>query len=165
MAAFVDPYEGMLSFQQALREGILQLSPCATDANLFVHGDQPDGMFRLSYAHISGREVTALASFVRGVSSASEQRFQLAYAVPPALRGQGRAKAVVRAAIIEMRQSFTRAAPKALLIAAVVRPQDLAAQHVAAAVLAQADEPFIDEATGKPVLFYSRSFQVVAGSA
>jgi hypothetical protein len=165
MAAFVDPYEGMLSFQQTLRQGILELSPCATDANLFVHGDQPDGMLRLSYAHVSGRDVTAFASFVRGVSSASEQRFQVAYAVPAALRGQGRAKAVVRAAIIEMREGFARSGLKALLIAAVVRPEDVAAQRVAAAVLSRADEMFPDEATGKPVLFYTRSFQITAGSA
>jgi hypothetical protein len=165
MAAFVDPYEGMLSFQQTLSQGILELSPCATDSNLFVHRDQPDGMFRLSYAHVSGQEVTAFASFVRGVSSASEQRFQVAYAVPAALRNQGRAKAVVRAGIIEMREGFARAGLKALLIAAVVRPQDLAAQRVAAAVLSLADQPFFDEATRKPVLFYSRSFQIIAGTA
>ena len=165
MAAFVDPYEGMLSFQQTLRQGILELSPCATDSNLFVHGDQPDGMFRLSYAHVQGHEVTAFASFVRGASSASEQRFQVAYAVPVARRNQGRAKAVLRAAIVEMRQGFAHTKLKALLIGAVVRPDDVAAQRVAATALSQADQTFIDEATGKPVLFYSRSFQVTAGSA
>ena len=165
MAAFVDPYEGMLSFQQTLRQGILELSPCATDANLFVHGDQPDGMFRLSYAHVQGQDVMAFASFVRGESSASEQRFQVAYAVPVALRNQGRAKAVLRAAIIEMREGFARTRLKALLIAAVVRPEDVVAQRVAAAVLSRADQTLPDDATGKPVLFYSRSFQVIAGSA
>ncbi len=165
MAAFVDPYEGMLSFQQTLRQGILELSPCATDANLFVHGDQPDGLFRLSYAHLLGQEVTAFASFVRGESSASEQRFQVAYAVPVALRNQGRAKAVLRAAIAEMRQGFARTQLKAVLIGAVVRPDDIAARHVAATALTQADQTFLDEATGKPVLFYSRSFPVTAGSA
>ena len=163
MAAFVDPSEGMASFQQTLRQRILELRPCATDANLFVHADQPDGLFRLSYAYVSGKEVTAFASFVRGVSSASEQRFQLAYAVPGALRGQGRAKAVVRAAIAEMRDGFARSGLKALLIAAVVRPEDVAAQHVAAAVLDLADREFTDEATGRPVLFYTRSFQVAGG--
>lgn len=67
MPSMTDPTGGLVSFQQALLDGEINLRPGELDPELFVHADQPTpGFSRLTYVRLDGRTVKA---FVTAVSA------------------------------------------------------------------------------------------------
>jgi hypothetical protein len=82
--------------------------------------------------------------------------FQLGCAVPAAYRGQGRAKNIVDAAIIEMKNGLARNKISAFYVEAIVGAHNTASQHVAAATISTTPKEVTDQFSGLPALQYLR---------
>jgi hypothetical protein len=157
LPAMTDPSDSLTSFQQALTDGEMQLQRGEIDSELFMHSDRPQGVTRVTYVRLQHRTVTALAIFVLTEPIAGIPCFQLGVAVPEAYRSQGRAKSVVDAAIVEMRNGLARH-PKfsGFYVEAIVGAHNVASQHVASATISTAPVSVTDEFSGLPAFQYLR---------
>jgi hypothetical protein len=139
-----------------LEEGIA-LQRGAMNRDLYVHMDLlPDGGTRLTYVTLQGSTVTAFVNLVPVDPIEKRPCFMIGYAVPQAFRGQGLAKAAVRAALAEMEVGFSRAGLAPFFIEAIVGADNLASQAVAAATLSDTPEAVTDEFSGQPAYQYVR---------
>lgn len=158
MPALTDPTDTLVSFQKALLDGEIQLQPGALDKNIFVHTDRPAGTPRLTYVKLDRRQVTALAVFVLVEPIDGVRCFQIGYAVPEAMRCQGRAKDIVNAAMSELWNGLSRNGFSSLCIEAIVGADNDASKSVAAATISSAPKAITDEASGSPAFHYVRTF-------
>lgn len=157
MPAIIDPTVGMLSFQQALLDGEIDLEPCSIDPKLAVHMDRPQGQMRLTYVRLSpSKIVEAMAIFTPVEPIERLPTFQVGYAVPPEYRGQGFAKAIVEAGIAEMKKGLGRNGMKTFWVEAVIGVDNLASRGVAEAVLFKSGKTAIDGHSKVAVLQYAR---------
>jgi hypothetical protein len=156
LPAMTDPSDSLRSFQQALIDGEVQLRPGEIDPELFVHSDQPQGKTRITYVRLQRQTVTALAIFVLTEPIEGTPCFQLGVAVPEAFHGQGRAKSVVDAAIIEMKNGLARNKIPAFYVEGIVGTHNEPSQHVAAATISTTPVAVTDKLSGLPALQYLR---------
>jgi RimJ/RimL family protein N-acetyltransferase len=157
MPAMTDPSDALASFQQVLPSGVLELQPCALDPKLFVHMDEPaPGVTRLTYVRMAGQTVTAMALFTPCEAIEGRTCFAVGYAVPPAYRGQGRAKDVVTAALRELEKGFGRAGILPIYVEAIVGADNVASQRVASATISAESKSVTDSFSGVPALQYVR---------
>jgi hypothetical protein len=163
MPEMTDPYDALTSFQKALRAGILDIHRCELDPKLFVHPDRAGGVMRLTYVYLDRKTVTAFTNFVQTEPFEGLPCFQIGYAVPPAYRKQGRATALVKAAIAEMLHGFSRNKVPEFYVEAIVGRDNLASQKVAAKVLEQVGREIVDSHSGKPALSYMK--KMAAGAS
>jgi len=109
MASMTDPTDGMVSFQQALLDGEIDLRPGELDPDLFVHVDNPaPGVVRITYVRLDRQTVKAFASIVATEPMKGLPCFQVGVAVPAPYRGRGYAKSIVAAAISELKNGLSR---------------------------------------------------------
>lgn len=74
-----------------------------------AHADSPNGHARMTYVKLDDKVVAAYATFVIVEHYEGLPCFQAGWAVPVAFRKQGRATAIVDAAIAEMKRGLARA--------------------------------------------------------
>ncbi|HEY3815372.1 MAG TPA: hypothetical protein VGL66_19295 [Caulobacteraceae bacterium] len=160
MPAMTDPHDALVSFQQALAEGALQLRPGELDLTLLLHVDHPNNVLRLTYVHTEGTTVTALAMFAQVEPYEGLPCFQVGYAVPDACRGKGRAKAVLKAAIAEMEHGFARTPLKRFYVEAVVGVDNAPSRKIAEAVFEQTGTEITDEVSDQPAIHFVKEFGV-----
>ena len=159
MAELTDPTPAMVSFQQAIRDGEIALQRAALDRDVFVYMDKvPSGETRFAYARMNGRIVLAFANFITAGFEEELPVFQIGVAVPESERGKGRAKHIVAAGIAELKHGLNRAHPgAAFYVEAVIGLDNVASQHVAAAVISSDNpKPITDRVSGLPALHYIR---------
>ena len=84
-----DPTDALISFQQALLDGELQLQRGARDPELAVYHDKPQGIPRWTYAHLDRKTVTALAIAVVGDPIAGIPCFEWAWPSPKPTASKG----------------------------------------------------------------------------
>jgi hypothetical protein len=156
LPTMTDPSDALRSFQQAFIDGEMQLRRGEIDPELFVHVDRPQGETRFTYVRLQHRTVTALAIFVLTEPIEGIPCFQLGCAVPEAYRGQGRAKSIVDASIIEMKNGLARNKIPAFYVEAIVGTHNEASQHVAAAAISSTPVEVTDQFSGLPALQYLR---------
>jgi hypothetical protein len=154
-----DPLDGLKSFQRAFDNRELQLQRGSIDRELFVHADQPQGETRLTYARIQRKTVTALAIAVLTEPIEGIPCFQLGVAVPEAFRGQRRAKNIVEAAIIEMKNGLARSTIRAFYVEAIVGAHNEPSRRVAAATISDTPKEVTDELSGLPAFQYLRKVE------
>lgn len=155
-----DPALGLASFQQAITNGEISPVPCKLDPELYVLLDQPAEDPRFTYARIEeDGTVTAIAILVVDKPMKGLPCFQLGYAVHEQFRNQGRAKAVVTAALAELQHGFANANVNSFFVEAVVGADNPASQAVAAATISNHPEAGIDQFAEVPVLQYVRKFE------
>jgi GNAT superfamily N-acetyltransferase len=156
MPAMTDPTDSLLGFQKALDDRELHLQRGERDKELFVHADQPQGVMRLTYVRIDQGIATALAVFVIAEPLEGLPCFQLGIAVPETHRRRGLAKAIVEAAIAEMKHGFARNNIASFYIEAIVGADNIASQRVVAATLSDKPKEIIDKFSRLPALQYLR---------
>ena len=158
MAALTDPTPAMVSFEQAICDGDIQVRKAALDSAVVFYADQvPSGAIRFAYARMNGSSVVAFANFVSIGYIDRIPVFQIGIAVPEAERGNGRGKHIMAAGIAELKHGLSRAHPGAeIYVEAVVGLDNLPSQHVAAAILSASPKPITDEVSGLPALHYIR---------
>ena len=153
MANANDSTAALQAFQRDLDQ--LTLTPIATDPGLYYHLDEPGGVTRLAFARLQGRTVTALAAFFASPPIDGVMVFNGFYAVPAALRNQGRGRDILASAIRQMTQGIAQSGVRVIRVELLVDADNIAAQRVAAAVISSSPATVTDQATGKPALLYS----------
>jgi len=153
MPLMTDPHEGLVSFQQALDNGEIQLHACHTDRNLYVHVDQPaPEITRYTYTQLLADKVsTGISILVMVEPYKGLPCFQVGYAVPEKFRGQGIATDVLMASIKELRAGLSRNGVKVpLFIEALIDTTNASSIRVAEKVLGPSLKETTDEMSGTP---------------
>lgn len=161
MPGLTDPLEALLSFQRALAGRKISPARGDLDPTILVLKDDPNGLLRLTYARVRAGRVTALVNFV--VADPVEPGvpcFNMGYAVHKDLRGQGRAKELVTAAIAELQNGLARNGVRSFHVEAIVGTDNVESQHVAAATVSGHAQPGIDHPSQVPILQYIRRVDV-----
>lgn len=154
-----DPMDGLRSFQQAYRRGLIQVHRTATDKVVY-HEDQPEGEPRLTFARIEGDLVVGIAQIVLAEPYEGDRCFGLGYAVRPSHRGRGIATALAQVAIAEFARALVRGGARAFHVEAIVGAENVASQRVAEKVLGPAAKETTDEVSGEPAIQYIRRVEV-----
>jgi GNAT superfamily N-acetyltransferase len=161
MSTMTDPTPAMVSMEQALRAGGMRLEPSHLDTNLGTFLDLANGKRRFSCAYRHGDTITAFATLIIVDQIDGLPVFHAGFAVPPPYRGQGRAKAVLKAAIAELAAGLGRASKSAFYIEAVVGVGNAASNAVCRSVLTEKPEEITDSVSGQPALHYIRRVETV----
>lgn len=158
-----DPHQGMISFQQALHAGILELAQVSTHPNLYSHFDTPaPGVNRLTYVRLDEDRITVRA-FVVCILNGQVEGFpcvSFGYAVPEGMRNQGLAKQTLRDVIQDTLFQVGRVGTRAVYVEAVIDVENIPSQRVAEAVLAVERESITDSESGRPAYRYTKRFDI-----
>jgi hypothetical protein len=163
MPQMTDPSGALVSFQQALLDGEIQLQHGAIDPELFVYVDRPSGLPRFTYVRLKHQMVAAMVMLVSVEPLDGYPCFQIGYAVPERYRRQGRAKSAVAAAIAELRQGLKRNHVLTFYVEAIVGTDNEASKRVAAVTISAVPTEITDSVSGLPALRYVR--KIDAGAA
>ncbi len=149
--------EGTLkSFQAALKAGELQLQRGTLDPDVYLHLDLPNGEPRLTYVRLDGKTVTALVTFIQCDPVESERCYNVGWAVPKNLRGQGRAAEIFKAAVKELRHGLARHGAAIFYVEGIIDVNNKASQKVAERVISPPVTTSTDSAVGVPIIQYLR---------
>ncbi len=157
MPQMTDPMNALVSFQEVITAGGLQLQRGVLDRDVFLHVDRPEESVRFTYTRIEKGTVTALAMFVHVGRHKGIPCFAVGYAVPEKLRSQGRAKGILAAGLAELKRGLIENG--SFYINAVVGNDNIASQQVSAAIISQTPEPIIDDVSGLPALSYYKKIE------
>jgi hypothetical protein len=93
MPSMTDPMVALVSFQQALLDGEINLHPGELDPDIFVHADKltPE-VSRITYVRLDGRTVKAFVNVISAGRVDGLPCFQLGVAVPVQYRNKGYTK-------------------------------------------------------------------------
>jgi hypothetical protein len=156
MPSMVDPHIGLVSYQEALLQGLIHPRPCKVHKELTVlFDDVPDGK-RITYALMSGSTVKATVIYALNGSLNGKPYFQVGYAVAEAFRNQGVAKKALRMSIEEITEGFSASIPS-FYIEAVVSRSNAASLRLAETVIGGAPEEITDKHSGESALRYTMS--------
>ncbi len=153
-----DPYQGMVSFQQGLQAGILELVPVPSRQNLYAHFDMPaPDTPRLTYVQLaSDRTVRAFLACIRNGQIDGFPCMAVGYAVPENLRNQGLAKQILSDVMQEQITLAKRGGHSVLYLEAVIDQENLSSQKVAEAVFRVERESITDSESGRPAYRYTK---------
>jgi hypothetical protein len=155
-----DPFEGLVSFQQALLNGEIRLQRGKIHPDVFLHVDYPRGdVPRFTYVRLDGQEVTAFANMAPAGLVHDLPCFQVGVAVPEVYRGRGYAKGIVAAAIAELRNGLLRNNIRSFYVEAVVSVDNEPSKRVARSTISSTSTDITDEVSGLPALRYLRKIE------
>lgn len=144
MSSMVDPHIGLVSYQQALLQGLIRPRQCTVHKMLTVlMDDVPDGK-RITYAMAEGTTVKATVVFAPNGFFEGRPCFQVGYAVAESFRRQGLAARVVKMSVEELTEGFRKVIP-AFYIEAVVSPSNPASLRIAESVIGGTREQIVDK--------------------
>jgi hypothetical protein len=155
MPSMTDPMVALVSFQQALLDGEINLQRAELDPDLFVFADKPaPGISRITYVRLDGPTVKAFvnassAGIIEGLPC-----FQLGVAVPEQYRNKGYAKSTLTAAIAELKQGLTRNGIPSFYVEGIVSVDNEPSKRASSVAISSNPIPVIDEPTGLPALQY-----------
>jgi GNAT superfamily N-acetyltransferase len=158
MAEMVDPYYGLVSFQQAFGAGEVETELGRLHPDLLVHMDQPNGVTRLTYALLEHSVVKAFVVFVLAAPIDGVTCYGVGYAVDERFRKQGVATSTLEKAIDELREGMRPHLPE-FYLEAIVGQINVPSQRVAAKILSPTPRSGKDKLSGKPALIYTRRIQ------
>lgn len=160
MPSMTDPMVALVSFQQALLDGEVQLCRGELDPDIFMQADSPaPKVMRLTYVRLDGRTVKA---FVNAVSAGYVEGlpcFQLGVAVPEKYRNKGYAKNTLAAAIAEMKNGFSRTRIPSFYVEGIVSVDNEPSKRASAAAISPNPTPVTDEGSGLPALQYLKKIE------
>lgn len=157
----VDPHNGMVSFQRALRLGVVKIGAVEGFRDLYSCIDEPTpGELRLTYIRLSSdrRTVMAFATCIMNGNINNNPCVSIGYAVPEKLRDSGHAKTIFLDVIRDQLLQAQRAGHKYVYFEAVMDVANYASQRVAGAVLGGTPESIIDAVSGRPAYRYATKF-------
>lgn len=161
-AQMADPHVGMVSFQQALLRGILQLASVKGHSDLYSHFDEPaPDVGRLTYVRLdSAGNVKAFVACVRNGTVDGHPCVSLGYAVPEESRNQGLAKQIVKDVIQDTLVQIGRMGATEVYVEAIVDVENVASQRVAEAALEVGRESITDGEFGRPAYRYTTRYKI-----
>jgi len=156
MANITDPTDAMTDFEKAFRLGELSSQKGDLDPSVIVHADTPQGIPRMTYVKMDGKNVTEFVTFVLSDPYEGLPCFQIGYAVPAAYRRQGRGRAIVDIAIAEMIKGFARSGVNEFYVEAIVGESNLASKRIAELTISHNSKSIVDGISGVPARQYFR---------
>jgi len=150
----IDPHEALISFQEALCHGKVQLQRCHHNSDLYLYSDRINNLLRFTYVTLDQTTITSFVSFVISHLIEGIPCLLVGYAVPEHYRNQGRAKKTIISAITALKAGFRRAGLPFFYIEAIVDLENVAAQKVAQAVLTKKYQKITDHSSKLPALSY-----------
>ena len=157
-----DPHVGMVSFQEGLQAGILELVPVPSKKNLYAHFDLPaPDTPRLTYVQLASdrKTVRAFLACIRNGQIDNFPCMAVGYAVPENLRNQGLAKQILTDVMQEQIALARQGGHSALYIEAVIDIENLSSQRVAEAVFNVEREDITDSESGRPAYRYTKRLE------
>ena len=156
MPVIVDPHIGFVSFQEAVRTGIIQLAKCTTHPDLYIFHDTPEpGVQRLTYALVTETLAKAYAVYVLAEPLKGKPCFGVGYATDVEYRGKGLATEVVQASMADLQKNMTsKLRSPGFYVEAIIGADNLASQAVAARTLSDKPKQTKDKESGQPALQY-----------
>lgn len=153
----VDPHDGLISFQQGLKQGILQIGVVPPHDDLYSHFDMPTpGAKRMTYVRLADDRITVTA-FVSCIFNGEIEGIPcvaLGYAVPEEFRGRGFAKRIVKDVLVDTQKIAAQSGLPTIYVEAVVGVDNIASQRVAANVFGVQPERITDSFSGEPADMY-----------
>lgn len=162
----VNPHDGMVAFQKAIREQVLDYGQVKPHDDLIKYLDQPSpDEQRLTFARVAkgSTTVTAYVAVIPTGMHNGLMCFGLGYAVPEAYRGKGYAVAIVKDAIAEVARQMRDQNVEKFYVDAIVGIDNVASQHVAQEALGGEREEMVDEISGQAAYRWTR--EVISASA
>lgn len=155
MSRMANPMEALVSYQQALRNGMpLDHNDLDNDSYLKRNGEV-SGAKRFDYLKIVNGEVQALAMFVEDEPHKGITRFSLAYAVEENHRGRGLAVEATTKGIEDLKTRCAQVGIKRFYVEALIDETNTPSINVAKRVLPGPGNATVDDETGtRAVLFY-----------
>ncbi|MGG8129948.1 GNAT family N-acetyltransferase [Klebsiella aerogenes] len=156
MPAMTDPHVGLISFQEALDNNLLELHKCTVHPDLSLHFDQPEGEARFTYALIEDGKVKATAVFVQDeVMEDGLPCFGLGYAVAEDYRGQGLGYVVVEKSLAEFENGMKRHIPK-FYVETIVDKGNIPSQKISARHINPESNEVTDQYSQTPSYHYEK---------
>lgn len=156
MTQMTDPHDGLVSFQSALKLGLLQLSKCKIHKDLKFLYDMPNNSPRITYALLDRNNVVkATASFVPVDPCDDGPCFGVGYAVAEPFRGKGLAYEILEKSLDEFIALSKGKTPR-MYIETIVGVDNIASQKVSSRFINDAPDEVTDKLSGLPALHYMR---------
>ncbi|HED2522696.1 TPA: GNAT family N-acetyltransferase [Klebsiella aerogenes] len=156
MPAMTDPHVGLISFQEALDNNLLELHKCTVHPDLSLHYDQPEGEPRFTYALIEDGKVKATAVFIRDeVMEDGLPCFGLGYAVAEGFRGQGLGYEIVEKSLAEFEHGIKRHMAK-FYIETLVDKDNIPSQKISARHINPESRETTDQYSQTPSYHYEK---------
>ncbi len=153
-----DPHAGMISFEECLKKGILELHPVHPHNDLYSHLDVPEpGVNRLTYVRLDADRKTVLAflSCLMNGEVDGMPCVAVGYAVPERFRNKGAAKQMLKDVIKDQAFQAGKNNFPAVYIEAVVDVTNTPSQKVAETVLGAEREDITEVHSGRPAFRYT----------
>ncbi|WP_449556844.1 GNAT family N-acetyltransferase [Huaxiibacter chinensis] len=157
MPELVDPTDSLNSFQHALSNSLIRLSPCVVHPEMKVLMDDADGTPRITYAFVQGDIVKGVAIYVPADPYEGKPCFGVGYAVADKFKRQGIATKLLKASIEEMQYGFRNSCNE-FYVEAIVGVDNQASNILASEVLSATPKPGKDSHSGKPINQYMKLF-------
>ncbi|UFM68545.1 GNAT family N-acetyltransferase [Leclercia adecarboxylata] len=157
MPEIVDPTDSLISFQQALSNGSIRLSPCVVHTDMKVLLDDANGTPRITYAFVQGETVKGVAVYVPVDPVEGKPCFGVGYAVADEFKMQGVCTKLLTASIEEMQYGFRNSFSE-FYVEAIVGVDNQASNKLASKVLSVTPESGKDSHSGKPINQYMKLF-------
>jgi len=158
-AQMTDPQIAMLSFQEGLTNGIVEVGPISGHPNLYSHFDVPaPGVKRLTYVRLTEdrRTVTAFVCCVPNGTVDGHPCISVGYAVPVENRNQGLAKHLLQVVLEDHAIQAQRNGLSAIYIESIIDRNNLPSQRVTESVFKVPREEIIDKESGVPAYRYTK---------
>ncbi len=154
MPVITNPMEALNSFQVEVKRG-LPVEQCATNRDLSVMYDEPNGKPRYSYAKIEWGKVKAFVMFVLDTPINEIPTFNIGYAVPEFYQNKGFGREIVRKSIEEFSGGLAGAGIRRIYVRAVVDLFNDSSNKIARDLLSPSPEEIIDDISGKRAFHYT----------
>jgi hypothetical protein len=158
MATLPDLEPPLISFQHALKKGIISVNKCVTDSNLFVHMDEPaPGDPRMTFVRMQDQTVTAMVMISIQEPIKGLRCFGIGWVVPEKFRSRGRAAEIAKATIKELQHNFAKQKlANSFYVEAIIDETNKASQATAVKVLGPKVKDTVDKMAGVPVVQHYR---------
>ncbi|EPL4029199.1 GNAT family N-acetyltransferase [Enterobacter hormaechei] len=157
MPEIVDPTDSLKSFQHALTNGLIRLSPCVVHPKMKVLMDDANGTPRITYAFVQGETVKGVALYIPSEPFEGKPCFGVGYAVADEFQRQGVATKLLNASIEEMQFGFRNSCNE-FYVEAIVGIDNQPSNKLASKVLSATPQPGEDSHSGKPINQYIKLF-------
>ncbi|MGO2306085.1 MAG: GNAT family N-acetyltransferase [Providencia sp.] len=155
MTQMVNPYDALVSYQQALNDKLINPDVCKLHTNLTVLFEDFDQQFRFTYALTENGIVKGIVLFVRADPIDNIVCFSIGYAVSEIFQNQGIAKEIIEKSIDELKNGFKDLLPQ-FYIEAIINVNNEASKKIALKIISDSPKETIDEHSGSPAYQFVR---------
>lgn len=154
-----DPMNGLLSFQEALRDGTIEPRPCRWNKNLQVLEDNSEGELRITHARIIGGETHGIIIYCLAEAVESVPCFAVGYAVNEGHRNKGVGTSLLQESIEELRGELKSVGMTDFYLEAVIGVENTPSNKIATKVLSANPVRTTDKISGEPAYQYLKRFK------